>query len=217
MIHAATMEFDSKRGFIERRTGNRHISVFRVGRLIYDGHDQLCVIRNISSGGVMIEANRIPPVGARAEVELRSDRRQTVTVRWARDREAGVAFDQPIDVAAVLREERTSILRHQPRAPRFVRTGLTRIMGMHEAAEGVITNISIIGLGIRTEAIFAREEPVTVVVDGLGAARAVVRWCEHGEVGLRLQLPLSYRALADWLDERADGSLDKPAHPPISD
>ncbi len=200
MDFAKTMEMDGRRGYIERRSGNRHISVFRVGRLIDDGGDQICVIRNISSGGVMIEANRIPPAGSRVFIETRSDRRLAAMIRWGREREAGVQFDTPIDVAAMLREERPSILRNQPRAPRFVRPGKVKIIGTVETVEGEITNISISGLGIRSPVRFARDEPVIVSVDGLGAARAVVRWWENGEIGVRFQSPLSYRLLADWLD-----------------
>lgn len=202
MDFAETMEMDGRRGFVERRTGNRHISVFRVARLIDQLGDQICVIRNISSGGVMIEANRIPTSGARVFIETRSDRRIPATVRWVRDREAGVQFDREIDVAAMLREERQSILRNQPRAPRFVRPGKVKIIGTAETVEGEIANISINGVGIRTPTRFAIDEPVIVAIEGLGAARAVVRWWADGEIGVRLQTPLSYRLLADWLDDR---------------
>ncbi len=202
MDFAKTMEIDGKRGYVERRTGNRHISVFRVGRLIDREGDQICVIRNISSGGVMIEANRLPPSGARVFVETRSDRRIPATVRWVHEREAGVQFDEEIDVAAMLREERPSILRNQPRAPRFVRPGKVKVIGTVETIEGDIANISINGVGIHTPTRFALDEPVIVAIDGLGAARAVVRWWADGEIGVRLQSPLSYRLLANWLDDR---------------
>lgn len=208
MDFAKTMEMDGKRGYVERRTGNRHISVFRVGRLIDREGDQICVIRNISSGGVMIEANRLPPSGARVFVETRSDRRIPATVRWVHEREADVQFDQEIDVAAMLREERPSILRNQPRAPRFVRPGKVKVIGTVETIEGDIANISINGVGIRTPTRFALDEPVIVAIDGLGAARAVVRWWVEGEIGVRLQSPLSYRLLANWLDDRDPAKAD---------
>lgn len=197
------MSIHGKRGFVERREGNRHISVFRVGRLVFDGKDQLCVIRNISSGGVMIESNYAPPVDSHILIELRSDRSLPATVRWSRDREAGVSFETPIDVAAMLREERPSILRMHPRAPRFQRHGRARIMGRQQTVDGNIDNISINGLAVHASGAFAKDEPVVVVIDGLGATHAAVRWTTHDGVGLKLNAPLSYRALADWLDDRA--------------
>ncbi|MFX7845028.1 hypothetical protein ABTK14_22515, partial [Acinetobacter baumannii] len=70
-----------------------------------------------------IECNSPPATHLRVRVDLRSDRCLEATVRWSRAREAGLAFDAPIDVAEILREERLSIRRQQPRAPRFVRSG----------------------------------------------------------------------------------------------
>jgi hypothetical protein len=205
---AATMELGGKRGFVERRAGNRHISVFRVGRLVANGFDQLCVVRNISSGGVMIEANHPPQVDDHVQVELRSDRSLAAVVRWVHGRDAGVQFDVPIDVAAMLREDRPSILRTQPRAPRFRRQGAARIIGTRHSGEGRLHNISINGVAIELPETFARDEPVTVAIDGLGLAHAHVRWSGHGETGLRLDKPLSYRALADWLDDRRGITID---------
>lgn len=202
MLHvAATMELDEVRGYIERREGSRHISVFRVGRIVTDRGDQLCVLRNLSSGGAMIEMNQPPIVGARVQIDLRSDRMFMATVRWTRQRESGVQFDQPIDVEAVLREERQSILRQQPRAPRFRRVGQARIVGSTGVSQGAISNISINGVAVLTPMVFQRDEPVIVSIDGLGATHAFARWSSNGETGLKLNSPLSYRALADWLDK----------------
>lgn len=187
----------------DRRTGARHLSIFRVARLVHDGRDQLCVIRNISPGGVMIEVNNVPPVGAKVRVELRTDKALDATIRWTRDREAGLAFIDLVDVHALLKEERPSILRKPPRGPRFDRAGTAQILGGEEPIEGVITNVSMNGVALRTSAVLAKGEPVVVKIDGLGPARAHVRWCANGEIGLRLEVPLSYRALADWLDDRA--------------
>lgn len=200
---AATMEMDRRHGYVERREWQRHISIFRVGRLVVDGRDQLCVVRNISAGGAKIECNNPPATHLKVRVDLRSDRMLDASVRWTRAREAGLAFDTPIDVAEILREERPSIRRTLPRAPRFIRTGSVKIMAGHGSYEGAITNISINGIGVRTDGAFAKDEPVIVVIDGLGATHAFARWQANGEVGLRLNSPLSYKALADWLDARA--------------
>jgi len=201
MVHvAATMEFDETRGYIERREGDRHISVFRVGRMVCERGDQLCVVRNLSSGGAMIEVSRPPAVGIRIGIDLRSDRSFMATVRWTREREAGIQFDHPVDVESVIREERQSILRLQPRAPRFQRVGKARILASNDTCEGSISNISINGIAILTPKVFARDEPVIVSIEGLGATHAFVRWSARGETGLKLNSPLSYRALAEWLE-----------------
>lgn len=198
------MEFDERLGFVERRAGNRHISVLRVGRLVHDGRDQLCVVRNVSEGGMMVEAGRTPPVGSVITVELRSDKRLNASVRWTRGQDAGVMFDAPVDLAWLLKEERHSILRTQPRAPRFARRGHARVIATECVDEGAIANISINGVAVHTSTVFARDEPVVVSLEGLGAAHASVRWSRPGETGLHLVTPLAYRTLAEWLEVRAE-------------
>ena len=37
----------------ERRRGQRHLTILRVGALTIDGTRELCLVRNISAGGVM--------------------------------------------------------------------------------------------------------------------------------------------------------------------
>ncbi|OYY72190.1 PilZ domain-containing protein [Sphingomonas sp. 28-63-12] len=207
MTVAATMDLDNRRGFVERRTGVRQISVFRVGRLVDAGQDQLCVVRDLSATGAMIEVNRVPAVGARVQIDLRSDKCYPATVRWARQRKAGVQFDLPVDIEAVLREERQSIRRRHPRAPRFERPGQVRIMSGRGICEGAIANISIVGVAVKTPDLFAKDEPVVVIIDGLGATHGFARWTLDGETGFRLASPLSYRALADWLDAHAGTAL----------
>ena len=38
----------------DRRTGERHMTLYRVGSVMLDGHRELCLRRNISAGGMMI-------------------------------------------------------------------------------------------------------------------------------------------------------------------
>ena len=113
----------------DRRVGPRHISVLRVGRAVWNGRDQLCVVRNLSSGGLLFECLHPPAIDEHVGVELRSDRQMSGIVRWVRDGHAGIQFDQPIDVEQILKEERNSLLRVRPRAPRFVRRGTVRLIG----------------------------------------------------------------------------------------
>ena len=40
----------------ERRSSERHIKILRVGTIVVDGRRELCLIRNISAGGVRAQA-----------------------------------------------------------------------------------------------------------------------------------------------------------------
>jgi hypothetical protein len=58
----------------------------------------LCLVRNISSGGVMVHVYRPVEIGTKVGIEIRNDDLFTGEVVWARDSNIGVRFDEPIDV-----------------------------------------------------------------------------------------------------------------------
>ena len=86
----------------ERRARTRHITVLRVALLHARDTKELCVVRNLSAGGLSARVYRSFAVGETLQVEFRSDERIEGSVKWVRDFEVGVAFSQEIDVEAVL-------------------------------------------------------------------------------------------------------------------
>lgn len=184
----------------DRREGPRHISVLRVGRAVWDGQDQLCVVRNLSMGGLMFECLHVPAIGQRVAVELRSDKQMTGIVRWVKGHSIGVEFDQRVNVEMILKEERNSLLRVRPRAPRFVRRAPVKLICGGETIMGETIDISIGGLSCRAEQPLKRGEPIVVSLDEIGATNAEMRW-EKGDItGLRFEKPLPWRPFQLWLD-----------------
>ena len=185
----------------ERRTGARHISVLRVARGVWDGRDQLCVVRNISEGGLMFECLHPPAVGQRLAIELRSDKQMEGTVRWARENTVGIELDCPIEVERMLREERGSLLRVRPRAPRFVRRGPLRLIVDGETIAGETADISVTGVSCRVDQPVTRGQPLVVAVGDIGATNALVRWTRGDMAGISFEKPLSWRPFQLWLDQ----------------
>ena len=56
----------------ERREGERYVTILRVGVLIVDGQRELCLIRNISAGGLMAHVYSPVQPGQRVVVELKT-------------------------------------------------------------------------------------------------------------------------------------------------
>jgi hypothetical protein len=202
VTNALARPFPQEDEYDDRRVGPRHISVLRVGRAVWNGRDQLCVVRNLSVGGLMFECLHPPVIDQRVTIELRSDKQMTGIVRWTRDVAAGVEFDQTVNVGQMLREERSSLLRVRPRAPRFVRRGTVRLIGREsDTVFGDIIDISIGGLSCRTDQPLRRGEPIVASIDGIGATNAELRWTRGDVAGIRFDKPLSWRAFQLWLDE----------------
>ncbi|NNM78166.1 PilZ domain-containing protein [Sphingomonas sp. ID1715] len=185
----------------ERRTGQRHISVLRVARGVWEGRDQLCVVRNISADGLMFECLHPPAVGQALAIELRSDKQMRGIVRWAKDQGAGVELEEPINVERMLKEERGSLLRVRPRSPRFARCGPLRLIADGETIPGTTLDISITGLSCRIDQPVQKDAPVVVAIDDVAATNALVRWTKGDVAGISFEKPLPWRPLQLWLDQ----------------
>lgn len=182
-----------------RKKGERHLSLLRVGSLMVEGRRELCLIRNISAGGMMIRAYSKIKAETRVTIELKHGEPVSATAKWARDDNVGLEFDQPIDVINLIS---TSGEEPRPRMPRvevnctaWVREGAV----MHRTKSA---DISQGGLKIQS----AKELPigaeVIVTLTGLPPAPATVRWKEDESYGITFNSPLALPTLVAWLQEQ---------------
>ena len=99
-----------------RREGERLLTLYRVGSIIIGGRRELCLIKNISAGGMMIRAYCDVACDTRVSVELKSGHPIEGAVSWVRDSSAGITFDAPVDVIDLLS---ASMDGPRPRMPRI--------------------------------------------------------------------------------------------------
>src|SRR5262249_29614456 len=81
-----------------------------------DGRRSLCLIRNISAGGMMIRPYALIEQGTRVVVELKHGESVSGVVQWSDKGLIGLSFDAPIDVISLLT---ASSVGPQPRMPRI--------------------------------------------------------------------------------------------------
>ena len=81
---------DSAPSAPDRRSGERHLSLFRVGALTIGDRRELCLIRNVSAGGMLIRAYCAIEPGERITIELKQGEPIHGTARWAKDECVGV-------------------------------------------------------------------------------------------------------------------------------
>ncbi|MGZ2411514.1 PilZ domain-containing protein [Sphingomonas sp. F9_3S_D5_B_2] len=185
----------------DRRTGERHLSLLRVGSITIGERRELCLIKNISAGGMLIRAYCEVPAGRAVTVELKQGEPVTGVARWVRDGFVGVEFEQPIDVLDLLS---LSVEGPRPRMPR-VEIGCTGWI-----REGAVThrcravNISQGGIKVASRAAIGVGAEVTVSLFGLQPCSGKVRWREEDCYGIIFDRVLPLPALVSWLqDERA--------------
>jgi hypothetical protein len=165
----------------ERRNDERYVSLLRVGALTVDGRRELCLIRNISAGGMMIRPYSSIAVGASISVELKQGDRVSGAVQWSDKGLVGVTFDEPIDVLALLSAPGGG---PRPRMPRIelTCTATLRYEGIVFRAE--VANISQGGICLDSPVDLDVSGDVLISLPGLHAAAGVVKWRDGHYYGI---------------------------------
>jgi hypothetical protein len=187
----------------ERRTGERYLSLLRVGALLLDGRRELCLIRNVSSGGMMIRPYSPIPVGKPVSIELKQGAMVTGVAQWAEGDLVGISFDQPIDVVDLLA---ASAGESKPRMPRIEIDFTTYVREDAVIHRTRAVNISQGGIRVRTEADLTIDAGVTISLAGLAPIGGTVKWQDADEYGLGFNYVLPIAELMRFLRERQSGS-----------
>ena len=189
---------DSPPPLPDRRTGERHLSLLRVGALIIGDRRELCLIRNISAGGMLIRAYSPVAPGTRLSIELKHGQPISGSARWVRDDCVGITFDAPIDVLTLLSSEAGP----KQRMPRIEVscTAWVRIDATVHRCRAV--NISQGGLRVEYPAELPAGSKVVVSLPGLDPCPGVVRWSENECHGITFNRVLPLPVLVAWLQEQ---------------
>lgn len=186
----------------DRRAAERYVTVLKVGKAIIDGHDQLCLVRNMSQKGMKVMLPHGVRNDQRVDIELRSDRVIHGTVRWTDENVAGVEFDEPLSIDEILQHRHVrSVLRKAPRAPRFDRHEFVNVEFSDSKIDARMVNISLHGICIDLDHVLRVGELAVIRIKDLPARTAHVQWVGNHMAGLHFELPLSFAELANWLDE----------------
>ena len=179
-----------------RRENQRHLTLFRVGTLIVEGSRELCLIKNISAGGLMLRAYRPLKAEQRLQVELKADEPLHGAVSWVRDNQVGFVFDEHIDVVAMLSSNMEG---PRPRMPRIQTNSFVQIREGAAMARGRTCDISQGGVKVSMDAPFAVDAEVVVLLPKLAPQPGVVRWNDGSFAGITFNRLLPLPTLIEWL------------------
>nr|NUR36898.1 PilZ domain-containing protein [Sphingomonas sp.] len=186
---------------VDRRDGDRYLTLFRVGSVMVDDRRELCLIKNISAGGMMIRPYCKLSVGTPLSVELKRGEQIPGVVSWINGDSAGISFDESIDVVELLA---SSMEGPRPRMPRIevrciasVRQG-SNVYGMraHDVSQGGLKVESARDLDVGAE--------VLVTLPGLSSREAIVRWRDGRTYGITFRRLVALAELVDWLREQRE-------------
>lgn len=186
----------------ERRTDDRAtLSVYRSATLRWGTFEALCLIRNISPGGMMGILHKALPAGERVTVEIRSGHFIPGHVAWSRDEMTGVRFDYRIDVLQVLQAPSTGDPGAVQRMPRL-RIATPSALQL-EGHSHPVDLIDVSQGGAKIESDFLRAgDDVILSIRGLDPRRGTVRWIRDGRAGVAFLASIPFDKLARWALER---------------
>lgn len=187
----------------ERREGDRLMTLYRVGSLWIGDSRELCLIKNICAGGMMVRAYCTIPEGTRVMIELKCGQPISGVVSWIRDVHLGISFDDPVDILDVLS---TSMDGPRPRMPRVQVDCFVTLREGASTHRVQLSDISQGGLKIRCEVPCAPSSDVVVTLPGIAPQRGVVRWVEGDHVGITFNHMLALPTLVEWLRDQRDSS-----------
>lgn len=185
----------------DRRTDERYLSLFRVGTLTIGDRRELCLIRNVSAGGMMIRPYCSIATGTHLGVELKHGSPIGGTVLWVKEDCIGVTFDQPIDVLALLSSEDGP----KPRMPRVEVDCPVSIRFETAVHHARAVDISQGGAKIECRSSLPLGPEVVVSIAGLDPFLAIVRWRRDDSYGITFNRVLPLAVLVAWLRDQREG------------
>lgn len=186
---------------IDRRSGQRYMSVLQAGKLVTDTMQELCLIRNISSRGVMTEVFAPIETDTRVQIEFKAGALASGTVRWVQDGRAGIEFDEVIDVHEVLAPHNG---RMAPRAPRLNIDGMAKVR-IGDAYERLqVLDISQGGIKVQCGRYMEPGLDAVVEIEGLPVRASVIRWVGNKYAGISFNRIMPLDQVAFWAAQQSD-------------
>lgn len=188
-------------GMPERRHDERHMTLLRVGSLMVDERRELCLIRNISAGGMLIRVYSAIPANTRVSIELKQGEPIWGTTLWAKDEIVGVAFDEPIDILSLIATPPNA---PRPRMPRLEVRCIAWVRDGAVVHRTHVVNISQGGLRVEAPNGLPVTSQVTVTLPGLPPEQGVVRWNDGESCGITFNRVLALPHLVAWVGEQQE-------------
>jgi hypothetical protein len=186
----------------EQRHCERHLSLLRVASLILQDRRELCLVRNVSGGGMMVRVYSDILPETPVVIELKQGEPISGTVRWAKDDCIGIIFERPIDVVDLISASSEG---PRPRVPRVEVDCTAWVRDDGTVHRMKAANISQGGVRVLGSADLSVGAKVVVTLIDLPPVLGSVRWKDDHAYGIHFTRPLPLPQLVSWLRAQQDG------------
>jgi hypothetical protein len=189
----------------DRRRDVRHLTILRVGTIHIDDRRELCLVRNISAGGLMAMVYSPLEKERRVAIELKTNHSIPGKVSWSRDSTIGVEFDEKIDLAEVLSNPALMDNGWRPRMPRVPVDRLATLRAGARTYWVETRDISQGGVKVEADQPLEIGGETVVMLENFRPIQGVVRWRKDKTVGISFNQVIPFHELSRWLTARAKG------------
>jgi hypothetical protein len=163
------------------------------------GQREPCSIRKISALGVTVVSDLAPALGERVAVELATGNRATGKIAWNRGGELGIAFDDHVDMGALLNRKLVSLEPDRRSMPRVEVRSTAYVKWSQSLSLASLRNISARGLQLESDDLPEVGTYVAVFVEGLNIPPGEVVWRRDKLAGIELFEELSWTSIIPWV------------------
>ena len=160
-----------------------------------------CELRRIAAGGAVLRTEARALAGEPAALELASGQRRSGRIERTGPGEIALAFDEPLDIVALINRnlvsqpaERRSMPRVELRCPIHVRWA-------EHLAPATVRNISSAGIQVEGDELPPQGTLASLFIEGINLPAAEVVWRRTGLAGFEFFEELSWASLIAWVRE----------------
>jgi len=185
-------------GQIERRRDVRHATTLQVAKLAARQGEELCILRDISSGGAKAIVYRPLTPGEPVVLTLKTAHEIAGRVAWCSDDIVGITFDRRVAVLELLAHRALNRFGRRIRPPRLA-VDLPAVLEIDDGRTDVrIRDVSQAGMRLATNRLVRDGQHCVIDMPAMGKRQAIVRWYRNGDAGIALKQALNYPEFAAW-------------------
>ncbi|WP_299328582.1 PilZ domain-containing protein [Parasphingopyxis sp.] len=180
----------------DNRAEPRMRLLYRTAKLIWDDHEILTVVRNVSRKGLAIRTFGAIDFPAQMKIELANGTVLPVKKEWQNEDSCGASFRSPIDVEQFLATAPPGMARRPLRARVDYRATLKDTDWQRPA---LIRDIGVGGALLELDYPLDKYRSPELAIGSLGSRTCVVRWSRRNCFGVEFSHPFPFTALAEWV------------------
>ena len=178
----------------DRRAAGRVTLLIRPGKLVADGREYLCIVRDVSEGGVKVRLFQPLPEHREIAIEFDHGERQRLQLVWKAGDQAGFFFIDEVDVDVLIAAHNGPHARRPPRLHVAV-DAVLMTSGLRTPI--VLRDISQRGASIECSGWLMIDELVRIESSVLPTLHAKVRWRRPPHYGVVFEQTFRLDELAE--------------------